>query len=41
MTTHNHTLLKKSLSRTFKCEKDHLIEINQAEEIDFSSLMEE
>jgi cell division transport system ATP-binding protein len=41
MATHNHTLLKKFPGRTFKCEKDHLIEINQAEEIDFSSLMEE
>ena len=41
MATHNHTLLKKFPGRTFKCEKDLLIEINQAEEIDFSSLMEE
>jgi len=41
MATHNHTLLKKFPGRTFKCEKDLLIEINQAEEIDFDSLMEE
>jgi cell division transport system ATP-binding protein len=41
MATHNHTLLKKFPGRTFKCEKDMLIEINQAEEIDFDSLMEE
>ena len=41
MATHNHTLLKKFPGRTFKCEKDQLLEIDQAEEIDFSSLMEE
>jgi len=41
MATHNHTLLKKFPSRTLKCDKDQLIEIDQHEEIDFASLMEE
>jgi cell division transport system ATP-binding protein len=41
MATHNHTLLKKFPARTFKCEKDEIKEIDQAEEIDFASLMEE
>jgi cell division transport system ATP-binding protein len=40
MATHNHTLLKKFPARTFKCDKDQIIEIDQSEEIDFSSLME-
>lgn len=41
MATHNHNLLKKFPSRTFKCDKDLLIEIDQHQEIDFASLMEE
>jgi len=41
MATHNHTLLKKFPARTFKCDKDQLVEIDQHQEIDFSSLMEE
>jgi cell division transport system ATP-binding protein len=40
MATHNHTLLKKYPSRTFKCEKDKLTELDLHEEIDFSGLME-
>jgi cell division transport system ATP-binding protein len=40
MATHNHTLLKKFPARTFKCDKDEIVEIDQGEEIDFSSLME-
>jgi len=40
MATHNHTLLKKFPARTFKCDKDQITEIDQSEEIDFSSLME-
>jgi cell division transport system ATP-binding protein len=40
MATHNHAFLKKYPGRTFKCEKDQMIEVDQAEEIDFSSLME-
>ena len=41
MATHNHTLLKKFPGRTFKCDKDQLTEVDQAEEIDFAGLMEE
>ena len=41
MATHNHTLLKKFPSRTFKCDGDQLTEIDQHQEIDFASLMEE
>lgn len=41
MATHNHTLLKKFPARTFKCDKDVIRELDQAEEIDFASLMEE
>lgn len=41
MATHNHTLLKKFPSRTLKCDKDQLVEIDQHQEIDFASLMEE
>jgi cell division transport system ATP-binding protein len=41
MATHNHTLLKKFPSRTLKCDKDQLIEIDQHQEIDFAGLMEE
>ena len=41
MATHNHTLLKKFPARTFKCDKDELVEIDQHQEIDFASLMEE
>jgi cell division transport system ATP-binding protein len=41
MATHNHTLLKKFPARTFKCDKDELLEIDQHQEIDFASLMEE
>ena len=40
MATHNHGLIKKFPGRTFKCEKNELIELDSAEEIDFSSLME-
>jgi cell division transport system ATP-binding protein len=40
MATHNHTFLKKFPGRTFKCEKDRIVEIDHGEEIDFSSLME-
>jgi cell division transport system ATP-binding protein len=40
MATHNHTLLKKYPARTFKCEKDKLIELDLHEEIDFAGLME-
>lgn len=41
MATHNHSLLKKYPGRTFRIEKDQLTEVEQTEEIDFSSLMEE
>lgn len=41
MATHNHSLLKKFPGRTFKCEKEALTEIDNAVEIDFSSLMED
>jgi cell division transport system ATP-binding protein len=41
MATHNHTLLKKFPGRTFRCEKDQMLELEQHEEIDFTSLMEE
>lgn len=41
MATHNHSLLKKFPGRKFQIEKDQLLEVDQAEEIDFSSLMEE
>jgi cell division transport system ATP-binding protein len=40
MATHNHTLLKKYPARTFKCEKDKLVEIDMHEEIDFAGMME-
>ncbi len=40
MATHNHGLIKKFPGRTFKCEKNKLMEIDLSEEIDFSSLME-
>ncbi|MDP4207736.1 MAG: ATP-binding cassette domain-containing protein [Bacteroidota bacterium] len=41
MATHNHSFLKKFPGRIFRCEKDELIEVNQGEEIDFTTLMEE
>jgi cell division transport system ATP-binding protein len=41
MATHNHTFLKKFPGRTFRCEKDQMLEVEQTAEIDFSSLMEE
>ncbi len=40
MATHNYPLLKKFPSRTLRCEKGKTIEVNQAAEIDFSSLMD-
>jgi Predicted ATPase involved in cell division len=40
MATHNHSFLKKFPGRIFRCEKDELIEVNQGEEIDFTTLME-
>lgn len=40
MATHNHTLLKKYPARTFKCEKDNIVELDHSEEIDFAGLME-
>ncbi len=39
MATHNYGFLKKFPSRVMKCEKGTLIEMNEAEEIDFESLM--
>jgi cell division transport system ATP-binding protein len=41
MATHNHSLLKKFPGRTFKCEKESMVEVDNGEEIDFSSLMED
>ncbi|MFC2087640.1 cell division ATP-binding protein FtsE [Bacteroidota bacterium] len=38
--THNYQLLNKYPSRTLKCEKGKLIEVEKTEEIDFSGLME-
>jgi cell division transport system ATP-binding protein len=40
MATHNYGLLKKFPSKTLKCEKNRLIEMEQPAEIDFESLME-
>ncbi len=40
MATHNHTLLKKYPARTFKCEKESIVELDHSEEIDFAGLME-
>jgi cell division transport system ATP-binding protein len=40
MATHNYNLLKKFPARTLKCENGELSEVSQAEEIDFTSLME-
>lgn len=40
MATHNHTLLKKYPARTFKCEKEKIVELDHSEEIDFAGLME-
>ena len=39
MATHNYSFLKKYPSRILRCEKGTIIEAEQAEEIDFSSLM--
>ena len=39
--THNYTLLKKFIARTLKCEKGKVLEINQGEEIDFTSIGEQ
>lgn len=41
MATHNHSLLKKFPGRTFKCEKESMVEVDNGEEIDFASLMED
>ncbi len=40
MATHNYNLLQKYPARTLKCENGKLTEIDRAEEIDFSLLME-
>lgn len=40
MATHNYTLLNKYPSRTIKCEKGKITEIDKSSEIDFASLME-
>lgn len=40
MATHNHTLLKRFVARTIKCDKGKLEEVDQSQEIDFSGLME-
>jgi cell division transport system ATP-binding protein len=40
MATHNHGLIKKFPGKTFKCEKNEMVELEHSEEIDFSSLME-
>lgn len=40
MATHNHTLLKKYPARTFKCDKESIVELDHSEEIDFAGLME-
>lgn len=40
MATHNHTLLKKYPARTFKCEKESIVELDHSAEIDFAGLME-
>ena len=41
MATHNYSFLKKFPARVIKCDKGTLIEVEQAEEIDFASLMSE
>jgi len=41
MATHNYSFLKKFPARVIKCEKGTLVEVDQAEEIDFASLMSE
>ncbi len=41
MATHNYTLLKKYTSRTLKCEKGKVTEVDHTAEIDFTSLMME
>lgn len=40
MATHNHSLLKKFVSRTLRCENGTIMEVEQASEIDFTNLME-
>lgn len=40
MATHNHSLLKKFVSRTLRCENGTINELEQASEIDFTTLME-
>ena len=40
MATHNYTLVKRFTARTLKCENGKIIEVDQAAEIDISSLME-
>jgi cell division transport system ATP-binding protein len=38
MATHNYTLLKKYPARTIKCQDGGLVEIQETDEIDFSTL---
>jgi cell division transport system ATP-binding protein len=38
MATHNYTLLKKYPARTMKCQDGNLVEIQESDEIDFSTL---
>lgn len=40
MATHNYSLLKKFPKKTLRCENGKLTEVEQAQEIDFSSLMD-
>jgi cell division transport system ATP-binding protein len=40
MATHNYGLLKKYPKRTLRCENEKLTEVEQAQEIDFSNLMD-
>jgi cell division transport system ATP-binding protein len=41
MATHNYPLLKKFPSRTMKCEKGKIAEVDHTTEIDFSNLMDD
>jgi len=38
MATHNYTLLQKYPARTMKCQDGNLVEIQESDEIDFSTL---
>lgn len=40
MATHNTQIIKKFPSRTIKCEKGEVVEVEQMTEIDFQSLMD-